>query len=225
MLPMSNVSNAARKGEPMEDDAQPAAKAPRKVTEGPQAQARILAAVDELFYRDGVRAVSVDAVVKRAGLNKMAVYRQFKSKEALLLHYLERSDDTFWGYFDAAVARHPGSPREQLVQFFADLAGRAVLPGFRGCPFVNVAAEIPDPAHPARQRVAQAKADLMARLEAIAAEAGAADPQALADGLALLIEGAYAASQTYAPGHRLMPAMPAVARAMIEAACIPPPAA
>lgn len=190
-----------------------------KVTPAAEAQEQILQAVDELFYREGARAVSVDEVVKRAGVNKMSLYRQFESKDALLLHYLERRDQNFWGYFDASLAKHPGEPRRQLLQFFIDLSSRAGRVGYRGCPFVNIAVEFPDPAHPARQMVAQNKAQLMARLLDLATQAKAHDPQALANSLALLIEGAYAASQTYEPGHALLAALPQVAETLLQAAC------
>lgn len=202
----------------MDSNVEAPAKRPRKVLQGPVAQEQILEAVDELFYREGARAVSVDAVVKRAGVNKMSVYRQFASKEDLLLHYLARRDEKFWEYFNASLAKHPEQPRRQLVQFFTDLAARAGRPGYRGCPFVNIAAEFPDPEHPARRMVAQNKALLMARLLELATQAGAKDAQALANGLALLIEGAYAASQTYAPGHPLLAALPQVAEAMLAGA-------
>jgi AcrR family transcriptional regulator len=201
-------------------DSQPAAV--RTVHRAAEAQAQILAAVDELFYREGARAVGVDAVVKRAGVNKMSLYRQFESKDALLLHYLTGRDQTFWAYFDASLAKHPGQPREQLLQFFVDLSARASQHGYRGCPFVNFAVEFPDPAHPARLAVAANKARLIARLQELARHTQAADADALANGLALLIEGAYAASQTYTPGHALIKALPQVAKCMLDAACGPP---
>jgi AcrR family transcriptional regulator len=190
----------------------------RKVLQGTEAQARILEAVDELFYREGARAVSVDEVVKRAGVNKMSVYRQFDSKDDLLLHYLARRDEKFWGYFNASLAKYPGQPRKQLLQFFRDLAGRAAQPGYRGCPFVNNAVEFPDRTHPARRMVAQNKAQLMQRLLELATQAGARDAQALANGLALLIEGAYAASQPYDPEPSLLAALPQVAEVMMASA-------
>ncbi|MDB5815394.1 MAG: bacterial regulatory s, tetR family protein [Rhodocyclales bacterium] len=183
------------------------------------AQTQILDAIDELFYLEGARAVGVDAVVKRAGVNKMSLYRQFASKDALLLHYLARRDERFWGYFEGSLAKHPGKPREQLLQFFTDVAERAQRPGYRGCPFVNIAVEFPDPTHPVRRMVADNKRKLMARLLDLATQAGARDPQALANGVALLIEGAYTATQTYAPGHALIAAVPQVAAHMIAAAC------
>lgn len=197
-------------------------KASRQVMQGAVAQVQILKAVDELFYRDGARAVSVDEVVKQAGVNKMSVYRQFKSKDELLLRYLDLRDERFWGNFDASLAKHPGRPREQLLQLFRDLVGRASQPGFRGCPFVNIAIEFPDRVHPMRQKVAENKARLLQRLQQLATAAGARDIQVLANGLALLIEGAYAASQTYAPGQALLQSLPQIAEALLVSAGVNP---
>lgn len=73
----------------------------------------------------------------------------------------------------------PGQPKAQLIQYFVDLAERATQKDYRGCPFVNVAAEFPDASHPARERVAQNKEQLMKRLVALCEDAGARQPQAL----------------------------------------------
>ncbi|KGD33084.1 TetR/AcrR family transcriptional regulator [Burkholderia pseudomallei] len=186
---------------------------------GAQAQQHLLRAAEELFYQEGVRAVGVDAVVERAGVNKMSLYRQFASKDELVLAYLERMDACFFERFDTSVAKRPGKPKAQLVQYFDDLAQRASQPGYRGCPFVNVAAEFPDFDHPARRAVAANKDRLMARLVALTEAAGAREPQALAGALALLIEGIYAASQTYRPGASPISSAPGVARQLIDAAC------
>ena len=196
-----------------------AARRTRTQTAGPQAQEHLLRAAGELFYEEGVRAVGVDAVVERAGVNKMSLYRQFSSKDDLILAYLERKDTQFFGYVEASFAKHPGAPSKQLLQYFDDLAVRASNDGYRGCPFVNVAVEFPDTSHAARRFVAGNKARLMARITALASEAGADDPVALADALGLLIEGVYAASQTYGPGCGPILAAPRVAAQLIAAAC------
>jgi AcrR family transcriptional regulator len=200
-----------------------AAKTPRKITLGAAAQTQILDAVDALFYREGARAVGVDAVVKRAGVNKMSLYRQFQSKDDLLLHYLARRDDDFWAYIDASIAKHPGAPKQQLWQIFADVAQRAQRPAYRGCPFVNIAAEFPDRGHAARQFVAKNKAELIERFNALASAAHAANPAQLADGLALLLEGAYAASQTYESERSPLASLPDIAALLINAATPQPP--
>ncbi|WP_323123101.1 TetR/AcrR family transcriptional regulator [Burkholderia alba] len=199
--------------------AKPAARRPRQQMAGADAHDHLLRAAEDLFYREGVRAVGVDAVVERAGVNKMSLYRQFSSKDELVLAYLERMDECFFERFDTSIGKHPGNPRAQLLQYFDDLSERATQPDYRGCPFVNVAAEFPELSHPARQFVVGNKERLMARLVALAAAAGAREPQALADALALLIEGIYAASQTYRPNESPIDSAPRVARLLIDAAC------
>ena len=97
----------------------------RAITAGAVAHAQILDAAANLFYLQGARNVGIDAVVKRAGVNKMSLYRQFDSKEDLLRQYLLRTDRTFWAYFDASADKHPGDPRKQLRQFFVDLAAES----------------------------------------------------------------------------------------------------
>ncbi|MFM0739121.1 TetR/AcrR family transcriptional regulator [Paraburkholderia xenovorans] len=188
-------------------------------TAGAQAQQHLLHAAAELFYREGVRAVGVDAVVERAGVNKMSLYRQFSSKDELVMAYLVRKDEQFFGYVERSFAKHPGEPARQLQQYFDDLAVRASVDDYRGCPFVNVSVEFPDAAHPTRQFVFRNKERLLARLLELSTAAGADDPEALANGLGLLIEGVYAASQTYGPGCGPILAAPKLAAQLIAAAC------
>jgi AcrR family transcriptional regulator len=196
----------------------------RTITAGPVAQAQILDAAEDLFYLEGARNVGIDAVVKRAGVNKMSLYRQFESKEDLLRHYLLRRDRKFWAYIDASIAKHPGEPRAQLRQLFTDLALRTSAANYRGCPFVNIAVEFPDRSHVARRMVADNKERLLERLTDLAKAAGAGNASYLAKALALLIEGAYAASQTYGLGSSLMKALPKAAEVLINAAVEADPA-
>jgi AcrR family transcriptional regulator len=191
----------------------------RKVVQGPIAQARILEAVDELFYKDGARAIGVDAVAKHAGVNKMSLYRQFESKDSLLLLYLERRAQRSWDNIEASLAKQPDAPRLKLLQFFSDVIVRAQQPGYRGCAFINIASEFSDRDHPSRKLVADHKQKVLAKLQDLATEAGATDPQALAYGLALLFEGACAASQTYPVGHPILAALHNVVTALVDAAC------
>jgi AcrR family transcriptional regulator len=190
----------------------------RTITAGAVAHTRILDAAENLFYLEGARNVGIDAVVKRAGVNKMSLYRQFESKEGLLQHYLVRRDRKFWTYFDESINKHPGAPRHQLRQLFVDLAQRTSAASYRGCPFVNVAVEYPDRSHVARRMVADNKSRLLRRLTELASAAGARDSTSLAKCLALLIEGAYAASQTYRPDSSVMTALPMAAELLIDAA-------
>ncbi|HEY7986291.1 MAG TPA: TetR/AcrR family transcriptional regulator [Methylophilaceae bacterium] len=199
----------------------PAEKQTRKVIHGPIAQAQILDAVDELFYMEGARAVSVDAVAKYAGVNKMCIYRQFESKDELLLRYLERRNQYFWENFEATMAKHVGDPRQQLLQFFTDMAARTRWPGYRGCALVNIVNEFPDREHPARKLVTINRQKLLVRLQQVADQAGAADSQGLANGLALLLDGAFISTQTYPLNHPILTSLVQVVTTMVDAACLP----
>jgi AcrR family transcriptional regulator len=190
---------------------------------GPVAHSQILDAAEDLFYLEGARNVGIDAVIKRARVNKMSLYRQFGSKDDLLRQYLLRRDEGFWAYFDASLAKHPGKPRAQLRQLFVDLAARTSAAGYRGCPFVNIAVEFPERSHIARRMVADNKARLLKRLRELTKAAGAHDASFLAKALALLIEGAYAASQTYGPASALMTALPKAAESLVKAQIESPP--
>jgi AcrR family transcriptional regulator len=190
----------------------------RRITAGPAAHSQILDAAEDLFYLEGARNVGIDAVIKRARVNKMSLYRQFESKEDLLRQYLLRRDAKFWAYFDGSLAKHPCEPRAQLRQLFVDLAARTSAAGYRGCPFVNIAVEFPDRSHAARRMVADNKKRLLVRLRELVKAAGADDVAFLAKALALLIEGAYAASQTHGAGSTVMAALPRAADALIDAA-------
>jgi AcrR family transcriptional regulator len=180
------------------------------------ARERVLDAAAELFYREGIRAVGVDTIIARSGVAKMSLYRNFPSKDALVVAFLEASDRRYWEWWDRVMARHPGDPRRQLEDLFAALARRITDARWRGCPFINTATEFPDPRHPARAVCRTNKGKLRERLYDLAARLDAAQPQALADQLYLLVEGAYATSA--APGqHSPAPQLAAAARALVAA--------
>jgi AcrR family transcriptional regulator len=181
------------------------------------ARERLLDAANRLFYRDGIRAIGVEAVVALAGVTKMSLYRNFASKDDLVAAYLASRNQRYWQWWETVVARHPGRPRDQLRALFAGAAKVAVIPGYRGCPFTNAAIEFPEPDHPGR-RVAEAnKHELRRRLRALAQDAGAAAPDQLGDQLLLLLEGAYVSSQTFG-GDGPAAALVAAAEALIGAA-------
>ncbi|MEQ1940057.1 TetR/AcrR family transcriptional regulator [Mesorhizobium sp. CN5-321] len=161
---------------------------------------KILNVARDLFYRQGIRAIGVDEVVRKAGVTKPSLYRSFPSKDELAASYLRRYDEEFWERFDEAVAAHPGDPRAQILAFLSRVAKRSQKPGYRGCGMTNAAVEYPEPEHPARLVSEDNKKELRRRLRAMAAAMGARDADELGDGLLLLIEGAYISAQLFGPG-------------------------
>jgi len=174
------------------------AEPPRTPARPAPAADRIRRSARELFYLRGIRAVGVDAIVAEAGVTKPSLYRSFPSKDELAASYLRDYEAEFWRRFDAAVQAHPGDPRAQVLAYFDGLAERATRPeGYRGCGLSNAVVEYPEPDHPARLVSVAHKRELRERLAAMARDMGARDPQALGDGLLLMLEGAFVSGQIF----------------------------
>ncbi len=166
----------------------------------PRAAERILGVARKLFYRQGIRAIGVDEIVRQAGVTKPSLYRSFASKDELAASYLQVYEGEFWKRFDAAVNAHSGNPRKGLLTYLEGLAERAVHSGYRGCGMTNAAVEYPEVGHPARLVGENNKRELRRRLREMAAGMGAKDPETLGDGLLLIIEGAFISGQLFGAG-------------------------
>ena len=160
---------------------------------------RILEIAAEMFYRDGIRAVGIDAIIARSGVAKMSLYRNFPSKDALVTAWLEDRNQAFWQRWDRVEASCSGDPRAQLGAILDMVAARVTHPRWRGCPFLNTATEFPEADHPARAVILLNKRAVYERLRNLTEAAGAHDPDLLAQQLQLLIDGAYAIGQSLGP--------------------------
>jgi AcrR family transcriptional regulator len=157
----------------------------------PAVRERILATASKLFYRQGVHAVGVDLVVAESGIAKTSLYRHFGSKDALVAAFLAEEDADFWRQWDAIAQQHQDDPRGELNAYLDWMEARLRRPAYRGCPQLNVIAELPDPDHPAR-RVAEAHKERMRqRFAAIAERLGLRKPKKVGEQLALVFDGAF----------------------------------
>jgi AcrR family transcriptional regulator len=158
----------------------------------PSARERLLAASNELFYRDGVHSTGIDAVIERAGVAKGSLYYIFGGKDELVAAYLRGRLES---WRQRVEARQAGidDPDEKILAVFDAIADYVSLPEFRGCPFVNAAAEAP--AGESQQLAIKEYRDWVRQsfLE-LAAGTGVADSEALADALIVLYDGALAST-------------------------------
>ena len=157
---------------------------------------RILAEAGELFYRNGIRAVGVDAIAEAAGTNKMTLYRHFSSKDELVAEYLRQSAKGEAASWDRLQAQHPGDPLAQLRAWLKDMSSHVVNRDERGCPLANAAVELPDKDHPARRVIEECKAASRARVIGLCRAAGLKEPEQLADELNIMLEGARVTAQS-----------------------------
>ncbi len=178
---------------------------------------RILQTASTLFYREGARAVGVDLVVEQAGVAKTSLYRHFRTKDDLIAAFLDREDEEFWAQWDLVAECHRSDARAELDAHMHWIGERLGRKNYRGCPQLNMAAEFPQPDHPARVIALSHKRELRRRLEGIADRLGARRPDDLAAQLLLLINGAFVSSQAIA-GDEAVPALLAASHALVAAA-------
>ena len=155
---------------------------------GPPARERLLAAANELFYREGVQTVGIDRIISHAGVAKASLYSNFGSKEELVRAYLQSRHVGTSERISRALTRFR-TPRERLLGVFEAQGEQFTDPAFNGCAFVMASAEAPPGG--AVQHAAEAYRDWVRTLfTTLAREAGVADPDALARQLHLLYDGA-----------------------------------
>lgn len=112
---------------------------------------RILEVADRLFYAEGVRATGTEKIMAIAEVAKATFYRHFESKDDLVLAYLDQRDRSFWEYLGSPVP--PKDIHEALVR----IERLINLPAVTSCPFLRIASEYPDTAHPIHRRVIEHK--------------------------------------------------------------------
>ena len=155
------------------------------------ARDRILDTAFRLFYAHGIRAVGVDRIIAESGVAKATFYKWFPAKDDLVVAYLDKVDGIWSGQLhDAAAAAGP-DPADELVGLFDALGTACRRDGYRGCAFINAAAEAV-PGTPVHDRTVAHKAAVLEWVTGLAADAGAPDPRGLARSLTLLLDGGLA---------------------------------
>ena len=150
----------------------PAGEAPTTVAgRPPGVRERILDAATALFYEHGIGATSADRIIEQVGITKVTFYRHFRTKADLVVAYLQRQAAGEEEAFGAV--RAAGDAHEALRALAFGIGDWSCRPGFRGCPFINAAAEFPDAAHPVRAVVDAHRTWLLDLFAGIAADAGA----------------------------------------------------
>ncbi|SMH49015.1 transcriptional regulator, TetR family [Rathayibacter oskolensis] len=153
------------------------------------ARERLLGTAVELFYREGIHAVGVDRVLTEAGVTRATFYRYFPGKEDLVRAYLGVEDATIRGAFERA-GEQSEDPKVLLGLVIDGLSDDIARLHTRGCPFINAAAEYPDPGSAVRRDVTVHREWFRSTLESLLAAADVDEPAAAAAQLVLLRDAA-----------------------------------
>jgi AcrR family transcriptional regulator len=182
----------------------------------PSPRERLLAASDELFYRDGVRATGIDAVIEKAGVAKGSLYYIFGGKDELVAAYLSGRLERWRQRVEAAQAG-ADDPDGKVLAVFDAIAEYVSLPEYRGCPFHNAAAEAPA-GEAQRLAITEYRTWLRRSFLQLAADTRVADSEALADALIVLYDGALATAGAAQPARTAAMTASRVARLTLAAA-------
>lgn len=162
-------------------------------TKRPSARERLLDAADRLFYAEGVHTVGIDRIIDEAGVAKGSLFYNFSGKDELVAAYLAGRDERR----RARIARHIEGltdPVDKLLAIFDALEEAVTSPGYNGCAFANATAEAPPDSIEA-VALRNTRGWLHKLILSLSMEARFADPDAVADRLLLLYDGAVANSR------------------------------
>lgn len=157
---------------------------------------RILQTAYALFYRDGIRATGIDRVIAESGVSKVTFYRQFPSKNDLILAFLTLRHERWMAWFSDALQRH-GAKRPGLDALVATLGEWFASEDFRGCAFLNSVGELGHTLPEVLEVTRRHKADMARAIESLL-PAGAGRKQ-IAAAAVLAADGAILHAQ-YEPG-------------------------
>ncbi len=157
-----------------------------------EARARLLSTASGLFYAEGLHSVGIDRILSTAGVTRATLYRHFPSKDDLLVAYLAQADEAMRDRV-AAVRAQEKTADEKIRAVSQLIADDIQSTGFRGCAFLNAAAEYPESTHPVHQAVQKHREWFLATMTELFSDTGKPDADAAAQHFVMLRDGAMAA--------------------------------
>jgi AcrR family transcriptional regulator len=187
--PLHRSSARTDRKQPVSIDIEP------PLTQLPDAPAklRILLTADELFYDEGIRSVGVDRLIATANVTKATFYKHYGSKDRVITAYIGyRHRQIAEGLAGLGAANPDDADALRAVR--DSVIAAIAAPGFRGCPFINAAAEFSDPQHPVRVAVREHREWYATIIERLTRAIGHPMPGEAADELVLARDGAMSGS-------------------------------
>lgn len=99
-------------------------------------------AAHALFYGEGIRATGVDKIIERSSVSKVTFYRQYASKDDLIRAYLDYRHEKWMAWFRNSLNEASDAGASALEALVTTLGNWFSQPDFRGCAFLNAAAEL-----------------------------------------------------------------------------------
>ncbi|MFD9883018.1 TetR family transcriptional regulator [Streptomyces alboflavus] len=163
---------------------------------------RILVAAARLFAIQGINATGMEQVAEEAPVSKRTLYAHFRTKGDLVIAHLQDVASS-GATLESVLTREDVPPRERILGLFDPPPGDVASAGttsanaaptdaapVRGCPFIDAAAEFPDPQNAVHSYAREQKLRMVELVTALVAELGVREPATLAEQLVTLADGA-----------------------------------
>jgi AcrR family transcriptional regulator len=107
-----------------------------------EADARIVAAADQLFYPNGVAAITMADIRDSAGVSLRRLYSLYESKGDLITSWLTFRHHEWTHWFETEVATAIAAGRAATDAVFDVLEAWLTETNYRGCGFINTLLEM-----------------------------------------------------------------------------------
>ena len=159
------------------------------------ARERMITTAARLFYAHGVHAVGVDRIVAESGVAKATLYQHFASKDDLVAACLSAHIEHWQRTIAGPACARPGSAAARVGAVFDLLIPGLASSAYRGCPFINTAAEYPDRDSPVASALGTQRANVRALFARLVSDLPAAHRLRCTDQLVLLYDGVLVSAQ------------------------------
>lgn len=129
----------------------------------------------------------MEQVAEEAPVSKRTLYAHFRTKNDLVIAHLQGLV-TSGATLEAVLTREDIPPRDRIRKLFDPWEADAAP--VRGCPFIDAAAEFPDPQSAVHSYAREQKLRMVELIVALVTELGCRQPLVLAEQLATLADGA-----------------------------------
>jgi AcrR family transcriptional regulator len=163
------------------------------------ARERILATAGPLFYEHGFRAVGIDTIIEQSGVAKMSLYRNFATKDELIVEYLRAANEAFWSVAQPLLDDLNVEPVQRLERFFDAMQTIATRVGCHGCTFTIASSDFPDRNHPAHLVALEHKRRIVTEFSRVLKVGRFANPTEIAEQLLLVLDGAWVSARMFGP--------------------------
>lgn len=163
-------------------------------------QDRVIDAASVLFAASGVRAVGVDRIIAEAGVAKASFYRHFPSKDDVVVAWLRSPAARWLDPVRAEVDHRAGDGGERLLTFLEVVGELVARPGYSGCPYLNVAAELHEAPRGVRDVLEGFASELREWIRSLVLDAGFSDAEGVAAECRLVVVGSMSITVLLADG-------------------------